>query len=138
MRRDVNGLVAYLAARAHMPHEFGDTKNDCMSFPGGAVKAQIGRNPIRGLKWKSHASAMSLLNKLGGVEAVLDARFERVAPALAQRGDIAVIPDPELGSHPMIIEGATVCAPGENGLKHAPRSAITAAWDITRPKKAKL
>jgi hypothetical protein len=137
MRRDVNALTAYLAERAHMPHEYGRKANDCLSFPAGAVEAQTGKDPCRGLKWKSHASAMSLLNKLGGVEAVLDARFERIAPAHAMRGDIGVIPDPELGSHPMIVEGKTLCAPGAKSLKRAPRSAMTAAWDITKPKKAK-
>jgi hypothetical protein len=99
MKRDVNALLGYLAERATMPHEFGRNANDCLSFVAGAVKAQTGKDPTSGLKWKSHATAMSLLNKLGGVEAVLDARFERVAPSLAQRGDIAVIPDAELGSH---------------------------------------
>jgi hypothetical protein len=137
MRRDVNALTAYLAERAHMPHEYGRKANDCLSFPAGAVEAQTGKDPCRGLKWKSHASAMSLLNKLGGVEAVLDARFERIAPAHAMRGDIGVIPDPELGSQPMIVEGKTLCAPGAKGLKRAHRSAMTAAWDIAKPKKAK-
>lgn len=137
MRRDVNALIAYLAKRAHMPHEYGRNANDCLSFVAGAVKAQTGKNPARGLKWKSHATALSLLNKLGGVEAVLDERFERVPLALAMRGDIATAPDPELGSHPFIIEGKFLCAPGPNGLKRAPRSAMTAAWDVTKPKKRK-
>jgi hypothetical protein len=137
MKRDVPALVAYLAERAHMPHEWGRKANDCMSFPAGAVKAQTGNDPAAGLKWKSHATAMSLLNKLGGIEAVLDARFERVPTALAMRGDIAVVPDPDLGSHPMIVEGQTLCTPGERGLKRCPRSAMTAAWDITKPKKRK-
>jgi hypothetical protein len=137
MRRDVSALLGYLAERATMRHEFGRKANDCLSFVAGAVKAQTGKDPARGLQWKSQATALSLLNKLGGVEAVLDARFERVAPSLAQRGDIGVIPDADLGSHPMIVEGKTLCAPGEKGLKRCPRSAMTAAWDITKPKKRK-
>jgi hypothetical protein len=137
MKRDVNALVAYLAERAHRPHEWGRKANDCMSFPAGAVKAQTGKDPAAGLKWKSHATAMSLLNKLGGIEAVLDARFERVAPALAMRGDIAGVPDPEFGIHPMIVEGTMLCAPGERGLKRCSRSAMVIAWDITKPKKRK-
>jgi hypothetical protein len=135
MKRDINALTAYLAERSQMPHEWGRQANDCMSFVAGAVKAQTGKDPARGLKWKSHATALSLLNKLGGVEAILDARFERIAPAHAMRGDIAVIADPELGSHPMIVEGKTLCAPGVRGLKRAPRSAMTAAWNVTKVKR---
>lgn len=137
MKRDHNALVVYLAERAHRPHEWGRKANDCTGFAAGAVKAQTGKDPTTGLKWKSQATALSLLNKLGGVEAVLDERFERVPLALAQRGDIAVFPDPDFGSHPAIVEGRTLCTPGERGLKRAPRSAATTAWDITKPKKRK-
>jgi hypothetical protein len=135
MKRDVNALVAYLAERAHMPHEWGRKANDCMSFPAGAVKTQTGRDPAAGLKWTSQLSAMKLLKKLGGVEAALDARFERIPTAHAMRGDIGIVPDPDLGVHPVIVAGTTVCAPGAKGLKHLPRSAMTAAWDVTKPKK---
>jgi hypothetical protein len=133
--RDIDALLQYLADRAFMPHEWGRTANDCMSFPAGAVKAQTGKDPARGLKWKSQATGLSLLKKLGGVEKVLDARFERIPSALAKRGDIGIIPDPDLGVHPVIVEGATVCLPGERGLRRHPRSAMTAAWDIEKRKK---
>lgn len=135
MKRDLNALVRYLAERAPMPHEWGDKANDCMSFPNGAVKAQTGKSVLRGLKWKSQATAISLLRKQGGVEAVLDARFDRIPTALAMRGDIGIVPDDDLGVHPVIIEGATVCAPGMRGLKRLPRSAMTAAWSIVQQKK---
>jgi hypothetical protein len=135
MKRDVGALVRYLAERAAMPHEWGKKANDCMSFPAGAVKAQTGKDPTAGLKWKSHATAISLLAKLGGVEAVLDARFERIPTAHAMRGDIGIVPDAELGSHPAIVTGATVCLPGARGLRHHPRSAMTAAWSVVNPKK---
>lgn len=135
MKRDIGALVRYLAERAAMPHEWGRKANDCMSFPAGAVKAQTGKDPTAGLKWKSHATAISLLAKLGGVEAVLDARFERIPTAHAMRGDIGIVPDAELGSHPVIIDGSGVCAPGVRGLKRLPRSAMTAAWSVVSPKK---
>lgn len=135
MARDVNALVRYLSERATMPHEYGRKGNDCLSFPAGAVKAQTGHDPAAGLKWKSHATAISLLRKLGGVEAILDARFERIPPAHAKRGDIAAVPDDELGVHPMIVEGVTLCAPGTRGLKRVPRSMMVAAWDIAKRKK---
>lgn len=137
MQRDIQALVRYLADRAQMPHEWGRGANDCMSFAAGAVIAQTGKDPTRGLKWKSQATALSLLKKLGGVEKVLDARFERVPPAQAMRGDIGVAPDADLGSHPFVVDGKFLVAPGSKGLKRAPRSAMTAAWDVTKPKKRK-
>lgn len=118
-----------------MPHEWGRKGNDCISFPAGAVKAQTGKDPARGLKWTSKVTGLRLLKKMGGVEAVLDARFERIPVALAMRGDIGIVPDDDLGCHPVIIEGVTVCAPGERGLKRLPRSAMTAAWSIVKQKK---
>jgi hypothetical protein len=137
MKRDIAALVAYLAERATMPHEFGRKANDCLAFVAGAAKEQTGKDPARGLQWKDEKSALRLLKKLGGVEAILDARFERVPPSLALRGDIAGVPDERLGIHPFVIEGKTICAPGARGLKRAPRLAMTIAWDVTKPKKAK-
>lgn len=128
--RDVGALLALLNARAQRPHEWGDRNNDCIAFIAAAVKAQTGRNPARGLKWSTKTGALRLLARLGGVEAVLDARFDRIPVAHAHRGDIAGIPDPELGLHPMIVEGETLCTPGQRGLKRAPRSAMTHAWDV--------
>lgn len=126
--RDLLALHAFIDARQNMPYEWGRKGNDCMSFIAGAVKAQIGKDPARGLKWKSYASAMSLLKKLGGVEAILDARFKRIPPSLAKRGDIAGVPDPELGIHPMIVEGLTLVSPGDKGNRRAKREAMIFAW----------
>lgn len=126
--RDLLALHAFINARQNMPYEWGRKGNDCMSFIAGAVKAQTGKDPARGLKWKSYASAMSLLKKLGGVEAILDSKFKRIPPSLAKRGDIAGVNDPILGTHPMIVEGLTLVSPGEKGNRRAQRSAMIIAW----------
>lgn len=126
--RDLIALHAFIDARQNMPYEWGRKANDCMSFIAGAVKAQTGKDPARGLQWNSYASAMSLLMKLGGVEAVLDAKFKRIPPSLAKRGDIAGVPDPDLGIHPMIVEGPTLVSPGEKGNRRAKRAAMILAW----------
>jgi hypothetical protein len=128
--RDIPALLALLGERQSMPHEWGKRNNDCLSFLAAAVEAQTGVDPAKGLEWKSPASAMALLHRLGGVEALLDSMFERIAPAHAHRGDIGAIADAELGMHPMLVEGATLCTPGERGLKRCPRALMVAAWDV--------
>lgn len=126
--RDLMALHAFIDARQNTPYEWGRKANDCMSFIAGAVKAQTGKDPARGFKWKSYASAMSLLKKLGGVEAILDAKFKRIPPSLAKRGDIAGVHDPDLGIHPMIVEGLTLVSPGDKGNRRAKREAMILAW----------
>lgn len=137
MQRDTHALLAYLEQRAPMPHAFGSDANDCLSFLAGAVVAQGGRNPLGRLTWSDEQSALRVLAREGGVEAALDARFERIAPAHAHRGDIAAVADERLGMHPLLVVGRTLCSPGVRGLKHCLRVAAIAAWDVTRPKAGK-
>jgi hypothetical protein len=55
---------------------------------------------------------------------------------MAQRGDIAAVPDPVLGISLMVLEGATLAGPGARGIKRLPRSAMIAAWSIDLPAQA--
>lgn len=132
--RDVAALHAFIGSRQNTPHAWGRKENDCLSFAAGAVMAQTGKDPARGLQWKDEKSGLKLLKKLGGVEAVLDARFERIPPALAKRGDIGAVPDDRLGVHPMIVEGLTLVCPGERGLRRCKREAMVTAWNVTARK----
>lgn len=130
MKRDIAALMAFINSRQNVPHAWGRARNDCMSFTAGAVKAQTGKDPARGLRWDGEKSGRRLLRDLGGVEAVLDARFKRIAPAIARRGDIGGVPDDQLGIHPMIIEGETLVSPGDKGNSRVKRRAMTMAWSI--------
>lgn len=128
--RDTDALFAYLERRGPMPHEFGRKANDCVSFLDGAVEAQTGKSRLGRLTWKDERAGLKLLKAEGGVEAGLDKRFKRIAPAHAHRGDIGAIEHPSLGLHPMLVEGPTLCSPGRRGLKRCPRSAMVAAWSV--------
>jgi hypothetical protein len=130
VKRDVEALIAFIDSKHKIPHEWG--ANDCMRFVAGTVEAQTGIDPARGLRWKSHATAISLLNKLGGIEAVLDSKFERIPPSLAKHGDIAGVPDADLGIHPMIVEGLTLVCPGDKGNARTRRSMMTCAWSAVK------
>jgi hypothetical protein len=145
VKRDYTALVAYLNERRTRPYEWGSDKNDCVSFIDGAIQAATGKSALGKLKWKSRATAISTLNRLGGMGAALDARFERIPLAQAHRGDIAGvptealvgIPDEEaklIGLHPMVVEGATLVATSETGLVRVPRNKAAIAWSITARK----
>lgn len=146
IRRDITALVQLLDSRLSMPHCWGSHANDCISFADAAVKAQTGHSALGGRRWSNKVGALRVLKHEGGLVAALDRRFERVPVAVARRGDIAGVPieamigiaDEELALielHPMIIEGATLAAPGEYGLRRAKRGLATVAWDITARKR---
>jgi hypothetical protein len=97
-----------------------------------AVEAQTGEKVAPKLKWKSRATGLSLLDRLGGIEAAFDTYFKRIPPAQAMRGDIAGVPDAELGISPAIVEGMTVVGPSEKGNQRLKRSCVTVAWSIGR------
>jgi hypothetical protein len=139
--RDFLALVAFLDARHALPHAWGRGEgNDCVAFALGAVEAQTGIRAAARLEWSDRTSALRIIRKYGSLEAAFDAFFDRVPPALAKRGDIAGVPAgiidgpctreaTLIGVHPMVVEGPTLCSPGEHGLVRAPRRLATIAWD---------
>ena len=103
---------------------------DCVSFAARAVKAQTGIDPRGDLRWSSMKQADAAIAQEGGIEAAMDARFDRIAPALARRGDIAGIKDDNFGVRLMVIEGANLVAPSASGLDRLPRHHMTIAWNV--------
>lgn len=124
--RDHDALIAFLADRDRMPFDW--RRNDCARFAAGAVRAQTGRNPLKGLRWGSAAGAARVLARLGSMEAAVSARLRPIAPAAARRGDIAGVPDAVLGLSLLVVEGETLVGPGAQGTKRLARSAMTHAW----------
>ena len=124
--RDLVAMRAALAARRTMAFDW--KANDCARYADAAIIAQGGASILKGLRYASAAGAARLAKAQGGIAAMMDARKPRVAPAMAQRGDVAGVPDPVLGVALMIVEGATLVGPGEQGEKRLPRGAMTHAW----------
>jgi len=129
IERDLDALTALLAERLTKPFRWSG-RGCCIGLGSRAVEAQIGIDPRFGLSWSTKAEALAVLAAEGGIEAAMDARFDRIAPALAPRGDLAAVPCDELGCRIMVIEGATLAAPGARRLERLPRSAMTIAWNI--------
>ncbi|WP_370189236.1 hypothetical protein [Qipengyuania sp.] len=126
MARDLMALVAYLDIKLAEPHDFD--RNCCVRFVLGAVEAQFGSAPDLGTTWRTEAGAKRALVKLGGIEAATDRLFRRIEPARAQFGDIAGVVDSEGFFHVMVVEGQTLCSPGERRLERVSRREMIAAW----------
>jgi hypothetical protein len=129
--RDIPALLDFIDSRGGVPHAWGRDANDCVSFVAGAVEAQTGRNPLGRLRWSDKASGLRTIARLGGLEKAFDARFLRIPPAMAQRGDIGAVADSDLDLHPMIVEGDKLVGPGERGNRRLPRALMIAAWRAT-------
>lgn len=135
MTRDIKALLAFIDSKQDTPHEWGRDKNDCVSFPLQAVKAQTGKNRATALKWTDEKSGLKAIKKVGGIEAGFDRYFQRIPPGQAMRGDIAGVPDERFGIHPMIVEGETLVAPGDRGNRRCPRRHMVMAWSAVLPRK---
>lgn len=131
MSRDYPALIAVIAARRDRRFRWRRGA-DCVSFAGACIAAQTGRDPLADLpSWRNLAEARAVLKAEGGLEAATDRRLARTAPALAQRGDIAGLPDPKFGIRLMVIEGDTLVGPGLRGAERLPRSAMVLAWSAS-------
>lgn len=85
-------LAAYLEPLHARPFAWGT--HDCCIFSAGAVEAMTGVDPMpefRGRYTTAIGSARALTRYgAGTLEATLDGKFEPIAPALAQRGDVVM------------------------------------------------
>lgn len=130
MSRDTQALIALIAKRSGRAFRWRRGR-DCVSFAAAAVKAQTGRDPLADLpRWRTRREALQIAAVQGGLEAALDRRLTRIAPAMAQRGDIAGLPDRLFGVRLMVVEGATLVGPGATGLERLPRASMVFAWSI--------
>lgn len=115
-------LHEYITKHLHVPFKWGE--NDCLSFALRWVEISTGKTPFDGLpKWKTAFGAKKVIKKFKSLEAILDARFERVNPNLAQDGDIALV-----NGAVTLLSGAYCTAPGEKGLEFVDRMEATCAW----------
>ena len=85
-------LDATIAAHRAMPFAWG--AHDCALFAADCVQAVTGTDPAADLrgKYRTEAGAARHIKRLGGMEAIADARLgARVPVLMAQVGDVALI-----------------------------------------------
>lgn len=127
--RNYAGLVAYLEAAERNRFAYsGAGTHDCIRHGKRAILAQDLPLPAGLPSWRSRRAAEALLAERGGLIAAVDGVLDRIAPAMAQRGDIAAVemPDgPALG----VVESETIAlVSAGTGLLRVPRRAAIAAW----------
>ena len=126
--RDIGALLVWIEAHRFERHRWV-RGCDCVSFALGGVLAQTGIDHLADLPgWSTKAEALAVARELGGLTTALDARLVPIAPALAQRGDVAGLADRAFGVRLMIVEGATLVGPGAKRQERLPRSAMVRAW----------
>ncbi|MAM39348.1 MAG: hypothetical protein CL949_12815 [Erythrobacter sp.] len=135
VERNIPALLDWIAMHRFQPHSW-KRGGDCVSFALGGVHAQTGIDHLADLpRWASRAEALAVARELGGLTKALDARLVPIAPALAQRGDVAGLPDRAFGVRLMIVEGDLLCGPGEARQERLPRSAMVRAWSALPPRE---
>jgi len=110
-----------------MPLEWGDHANDCVSAAAAAIVAQGGSDLVGDRRWSNEAEAEAAIDAAGGISAAVSSVLMEIAPAFAQRGDIGAV----LAGNRLIlvvVEGDTLAAPGDLGLRRLPRKFMVQAW----------
>jgi len=129
-RRDIAALLALIEARRDWAHAWTRGR-DCVSFALRCVEAQTGVDLLADIPaWRDRREARQVTHDLGGLTAALDERLDPIAPALAQRGDVAALAEPTFGIRLMVIEGETMVGPGDRGLERLLRYAMIRSWSI--------
>lgn len=133
--RDRVALCGFLDAKLGARHQFDG--NCCVRFVLGGVKAQFGAAPRLPVRWRTARGAKRAIVRLGGFERAVETIFDEIPICAAQFGDIAGVIDgtidPVTGFHVMLVEGRTLCSPGDRGLERVPRSAMVRAWSAAPP-----
>lgn len=126
-----------LTARAAAPFRWG--RNDCALFCADVVKAITGEDPVpefRG-KYRSEPGAQRALKSLGKgtLTRTLDAKFDRVEPAFAQRGDLVMVKGMVgicIGAHAVFVGVEREGSNERDGLVRFGRSEWRRAWKVGR------
>jgi hypothetical protein len=124
-------LTAYLAEITPVAFRMGS--QDCALFAAGAVRAMTGHDPAAAFRG-SYTDLKSGLRRLkaAGFEShiqIAEALFDRVHPAFAQVGDLALIEVPD-GYALGLVAGEKLVCLTPAGLGHLPRTAAVATWTV--------
>lgn len=124
-------LTAYLGKITPVAFRMGS--QDCALFAAGAVEAMTGHDPAAGFRG-TYTDLKTGLKRLkaAGFDShvqIADRLFERVHPAFAQVGDLALIEVSE-GYALGVVAGEMLACLNPQGLAWMPRSAAVAAWTV--------
>ncbi|MDX7735884.1 DUF6950 family protein [Aeromonas caviae] len=123
-------IIQCIQAASGRPFAWGE--NDCCLFVADVCLAACGKDPAadyRG-RYRTELGAKRALAKThGSIAAALDALFERVPVAMAQRGDALVFDGPQ-GQTAAVMWAGRVWAMTEQGARHIPDAVPLFAWRV--------
>jgi hypothetical protein len=122
-------LAGYVAARASVPFAWGS--QDCVTFAVGAIEAITGKVlPLP--TWRSASEALRELAARGGIAGAVDSAGMRplLAPALARRGDLLLIPQLRSDAALVVCLGHVWAGPAREGLEFGPVRAAARGWKV--------
>lgn len=115
----------YISDHLVAPFDWGT--NDCVLFAARWVKNKTGVDPLAGLpKWKTSLQAARVIRSIGGLEAAIDARLQKIDPRSAVDGDLAFY-----NGCVCIFSGSYIVGPGPSGLEFVRRSKAVTAWRVS-------
>jgi len=121
-----------VAQRLTVPFVWGS--NDCAAWVADAVAAQHGHDTLAELRGtrRNWREAKRQIKRGGGYAAAMArAGLPSVAPALAQRGDVVLLLQPD-GPQALlaVCNGVAAMCPSHQGLVAAPMAHAVAAWRV--------
>jgi hypothetical protein len=118
-------LPDYIATHLDKPFVWGEL--DCVLFAARWAELASGVDHLADVPaWTSAKQALRIRRDLGGIEALMDARFPRVHPNLARDGDIALCK-----KSLCLFSGPHLVGPGHHGLVFINRMEAESAWSVT-------
>lgn len=117
-------LADYLTVHLAKPFVWGE--NDCVLFAARWAVIATGIDHLAGVpRWHGIREAVRLVNEAGGLQQLMDARLQRVAPHQAKDGDIALY-----GRCLCIVSGPHIVGPNVDGLVFISRMEAECAWSL--------
>lgn len=113
-------LTAYLAGVSRTPFEYG--KHDCALFAAGAVEAMTGEDVARGFRGYRTLKAGVKKARAKGFRdhvEIFAKRFDEVPVAMAQVGDVAIVPGDD-GLAVGIVQGEQIYVAAPRGIGLVP------------------
>jgi hypothetical protein len=124
-------LAAAIEAARRRPFAWG--QHDCVMFAAGVVLALTGSDPMA--RWRGTyddaLSALRALEREGGMEALWTRALGPAMPPLtAQRGDVVLFDQPDIGETIGVCTGHMIAGPGRDGALFVPMRAGVMAWRV--------
>jgi len=123
-------IIQCIQAASGRPFSWGE--NDCCLFVADVCLAACDKDPAaayRGRYRTEQGAKRALAKTHGSIAAALDALFERVPVAMAQRGDALVFEGPQ-GQTAAVMWAGRVWAMTEQGARPIPDAVPLFAWRV--------